>query len=66
MISDQWWYISTPRFSCSLRVDEQDIIRECAPIFSRFVGQPRRNLWTWVLRRFNPREVYYGKLDGPQ
>lgn len=42
------WWLSCNKFTVLVVVDDNHIITEAAPIVRRFVGQPARNLKTWM------------------
>ena len=42
------FWISSPRFTIQVDVDERDIIRWSAPVARIFVGQPLKNLIRWA------------------
>lgn len=45
------YYLSTPKMTISVAVDENDIIKGGAPIIKRFTGQPLDNLLDWLKKQ---------------
>ena len=45
------YYISTPKFTCKVEVDNNKIVK-AAPILSKFLGQPFTNLQNWLSIKF--------------
>jgi hypothetical protein len=52
MDSKDYW-VSSPIMTVAVSVDEKDIITRAAPVVRRFMGQPLRNLTSW-LRKHGP------------
>ena len=46
------YQIDCQKFCNSVKVDDNDIILETAPIFKKFIGQPLSNLTFWVQKKF--------------
>ena len=44
---NEWWYASTQRMTFAVQV-KNGIIVAGAPIISRFIGQPAKNLGNWL------------------
>ena len=46
-----WRRVETPSFVAGVKTNEQDIVIETAPILKRFMGQPFKNIRTWLLTK---------------
>lgn len=44
----RWVWVSNPRMTVAVRLDEQGRIVESAPIVRKFIGQPFSNLFRWM------------------
>jgi len=45
------YYLSTPKMTISVAVDENDIIKGGTPIIKRFTGQSFGNLLDWLKKQ---------------
>ena len=41
-------WVSSPRGTCFVGIDDNTIIVETAPLWRKFIGQPLRNLTRWL------------------
>lgn len=46
-----WWWLSTPLMTVAVATDEALIVREAPPIVRMFIGQPSRNLGSWMRKQ---------------
>jgi hypothetical protein len=57
------WYFSTQKATCLVKTDNDNIITETAPIWSKFKGQHIKNLATWLRSKWGG--LKYEEIKGP-
>ena len=45
------YWLSTNKMTCAVRVDERYIVVSAPPIARKFVGQPVKNIITWMQKQ---------------
>lgn len=43
-----WWYVSSGRMTCAVELDDNEVVVTAPPILQKFVGQPAKNLGSWL------------------
>jgi len=51
--------IITNKFTCGIEVDENNIIKNTAPILKKFINQPFSNLKGWIIKIGGKIELIY-------
>lgn len=46
-----WYWLSTPRMTVAVRLNDSNVIVEAPPIVRKFIGQPSTNLGRWMRKQ---------------
>jgi hypothetical protein len=47
------YQLDCSKICCFIKIDDNGLIVEAAPIFRKFIGQELKNLTTWVTKKFS-------------